>query len=66
MKNANYSSNSQYLSPWWRRGIVVILLLEFAVLLWITTGSYYRKLQPPVPEKVIDASGSLTIYRNRH
>jgi nitric oxide reductase subunit B len=59
MKKANYSSNSQYLSPWMRRGIVVILLLEFAVLLWITTGSYYRKLQPPVPEKVIDASGSL-------
>ena len=33
--------------------------MEFAVLLWITTGSYYRKVQPPVPEKVMDASGSL-------
>ena len=59
MKNANDSLNSQYLSPWWRRGIVVILLLEFTVLLWITTGNYYRKVQPPVPEKVIDTSGSI-------
>lgn len=59
MENSNSVLQNQSLSPWWRRGLVFILLIEFAVLLWVTTGSYYRKIQPPVPGKVTDASGSL-------
>ena len=57
MENINDSSQNQKLSPWWRRGLAIILLLEFAVLLWVTTGNYYRNSKPPVPEKVIDKTG---------
>jgi len=57
MQNSNDNSNNQNLSLWWRRGLVLILLLEFAVLIWVTTGSFYRESQPPIPEKVLDRSG---------
>src|SRR5450759_2478569 len=59
MQNSNDASKNLYLSHWWRRGIVIILLLEFAVLIWVTTGSYYRNSKPPIPGKVIDGSGSV-------
>lgn len=57
MENSNDNLKNQNLSSWWRKGIVIILFVEFAVLLWVTTGTYYRKLQPPIPEKVLDNSG---------
>jgi nitric oxide reductase subunit B len=50
---------NRLLSPWWRRGVVIILILEFTVLIWVTTGSVYRRSMPPVPQKVIDASGAV-------
>jgi nitric oxide reductase subunit B len=59
MENFTGNAKNQNLSPWWRRGIAIILILKFIVLIWVTTGSYYRKSEPPVPEKVIDSSGSL-------
>ena len=64
MQSSNDTSKNQNLSHWWRRGIIIILLLEFAVLIWVTTGSYYRNSKPPVPEKVTDASGMVIIYRD--
>jgi len=57
MENSNDFSENKKLSPWWRRGLVVILLLEFATLIWVTMGSYYRNSQPPIPEKVVDSTG---------
>lgn len=57
MENSNDFSENKKLSPWWRRGLVVILLLEFATLIWVTTGNYYRNSQPPIPEKVVDSTG---------
>ena len=44
---------------WWRRSLIIIFVLEFAVLLWVTTGNYYRNSEPPIPENVIDSSGSV-------
>jgi nitric oxide reductase subunit B len=63
MQNLTDSSENQKLSVWWRRGIVMILLLEFAVLIWVTTGSYYRTLKPPIPEKVLDSTGLVVFTR---
>lgn len=63
MQNLNDNSKNQDLSPWWRRGIALIILLEFAVLIWVTTGSYYRKTEPPIPEKVLDNSGSVVFTK---
>jgi len=57
MQNSFDSPSNQSSSIWWRRGLAVILILEFAVLVWVTTGSYYRSSRPPVPESVIDNSG---------
>ena len=63
MQNLTDSSKNQNLSRWWIRGLVIILLLEFAVLIWVTTGSYYRTLKPPIPEKVIDSDGLIIFTR---
>jgi len=63
MQNFSESSKNQNLSVWWRRGIIIILLLEFAVLIWVTTGSYYTSLKPPVPEKVTDSTGYVIFTR---
>ncbi|MDP4240583.1 MAG: cbb3-type cytochrome c oxidase subunit I [Bacteroidota bacterium] len=57
MENSNDYPEDRKLSPWWRRGLVIILLLEFATLIWVTTGSYYRNSKPPIPEKVTDSNG---------
>ncbi|MDD4969468.1 MAG: cbb3-type cytochrome c oxidase subunit I [Paludibacter sp.] len=57
MENSNDYPENRKLSPWWRRGLVIILLLEFATLIWVTTGSYYRNSKPPIPEKVTDSTG---------
>lgn len=59
MKTKAERSANQNLSQWWRRALAIILLLEFAVLVWVTTGSYYKKSQPPVPDTVVDNSGSV-------
>lgn len=64
MQDSNDNSTNQNLSHWWRRGLVIILLFEFAVLIWVTTGNYYRKSQPPIPEKVIDNSGMVVFTGN--
>ena len=64
MNNFNSSPSDQELSKWWIRAIGLILIVEFAVLIWITTGSYYRNQQPPVPEKVISTDGTLIFSGN--
>lgn len=57
METSNDYYQDKKLSPWWRRGLVLILILEFATLIWVTMGSYYQKLQPPIPEMVMDSTG---------
>ncbi|MCG3181821.1 MAG: hypothetical protein BIFFINMI_04256 [Phycisphaerae bacterium] len=43
------------LSPWWRYGILLILLGGFAVLFWIAADSY--RIAPPIPARVVDPAG---------
>lgn len=64
MQNSNGILKNQALSQWWRRGIIIILLFEFAILLWVTTGSLYRNFKPPIPEKVIDNSGTVVFTKS--
>ncbi|MEJ2555064.1 MAG: cbb3-type cytochrome c oxidase subunit I [Anaerolineae bacterium] len=47
------------LSPWWRRGVLFILVLEFAVLIWIAANTYYSHVGPPIPDRVVDQSGNV-------
>ena len=50
---------NQGLSPWWRRGVFIILIVEFAVLIWVSTGTYFRNVGPPVPEAIADSAGTV-------
>src|SRR5665213_74416 len=44
------------LSPWWLRGIAVVMVLGFGVLGAITTLAYRNA--PPIPARVVDAQGA--------
>jgi nitric oxide reductase subunit B len=57
MKNLNSDPSETGLSVWWARAIGIILAVEFAVLIWITAGSYYRDHKPPVPEQAVGTDG---------
>lgn len=50
---------SEELSPWWRRGVLIIMAVEFSVLIWIAANTYYNRIAAPIPEKVVDQSGNL-------
>lgn len=54
---AGLNQEPEKLSPWWRRGVFIILLVEFALLIWVSTGTYLRNVGPPVPDQVVDSSG---------
>lgn len=56
-------SEQKKLSPWWKRGIGIILILEFAVLIWVTTGGNYQDQKPPIPEKVVDETGQVVFTK---
>jgi len=43
------------LSPWWRRSVVIIMIVCFAILIWVAVKSYEDA--PPIPGKVVDSSG---------
>ncbi len=47
----------EQLSVWWKRSVLLTVAVCFAVLIWVTTRSYTN--EPPIPEKVIDASGQV-------
>lgn len=59
MEIVSRESPDTSLSPWWRRGIILILILEFSILIWITVGSSFIKGVPPIPSKVVDSSGAV-------
>jgi nitric oxide reductase subunit B len=44
------------LSSGWRNAAILILILGFSVLIWLTAKSY--RDAPPIPEKVVDPSGT--------
>jgi nitric oxide reductase subunit B len=47
--------NPEVLSPWWRRSVVAIIIGCFTVLIWVAVRSYTDA--PPIPGRVVDASG---------
>jgi nitric oxide reductase subunit B len=54
---------SQTLSPWWRNSVILVLVIGFAVLIWIAIRAH--KDAPPIPEKVMGPSGE-TIFTREH
>ncbi|CAL1241184.1 nitric-oxide reductase large subunit [Candidatus Methylocalor cossyra] len=51
-----HDGSSATLSPAWGWGVVGVLVLGFAVLIWMTLRVYEDA--PPIPEKVVDAAGA--------
>ncbi len=50
---------TQKLSPWWRNSTIIVLVIGFAVLIWMAVMAH--KDAPPIPEKVVSPSGE-TIF----
>lgn len=50
---------AQSLSPWWRRSVVLTMLIGFSLLILVAVRSYENA--PPIPEQVIDTSGRVVI-----
>lgn len=50
------------LSPWWRRAAVITMVAGFAVLIWVTAMVYQDA--PPIPGRVITASGQTVFTRD--
>ncbi len=51
------SESKQSLSPWWRHGAILVMILGFSVLLIVTALTYTNA--PPVPRQVTDTSGKV-------
>ena len=52
---------SEKLSPWWRRSVIIVLVIGFAVLIWMSVRVYEDA--PPIPEKVVGPSGETIFTR---
>ena len=52
---------SEKLSPWWRRSVVLVLVIGFAILIWMAIRA--GEDAPPIPEKVVDPSGETIFTR---
>ena len=48
----------QSVSPWWRIGVLIALIVGFSVLLGMTVGAY--QAAPPIPDRIVGADGTVT------
>src|SRR4030067_3423403 len=54
--------SSEKLSAWWRRSVILVLIIGFSVLIWMSIMAY--KDAPPIPEKVVGPSGETIFTRD--
>ena len=47
---------SDRLSPWWRRAVLVVMVVGFSVLIYLTIKVHHEA--PPIPDQVVDANGA--------
>ncbi len=50
------------LSPWWRNSAIIVLIIGFAVLIWMAVNAH--RDAPPIPEKVVGPSGETIFTRD--
>jgi nitric oxide reductase subunit B len=53
------TSPTEHLSPWWRVGVLIAMIVGFSVLIGMTVNAY--QVAPPIPDKVVGADGT-TIF----
>jgi nitric oxide reductase subunit B len=49
------------LSPWWRNGVILVLVIGFTVLIWLAVRTYDGA--PPIPEKVLTPLGEIVFTK---
>ena len=54
--------DTEKLSPWWRNGVILVLIVGFSILIGLTVRSY--RDAPPVPDQVLDVSGNVVFTGN--
>src|SRR4051812_7275562 len=45
------------LSPWWRHALILVMIVGFSVLSFMTVKTYDNA--PPIPSRVVDAQGDI-------
>jgi nitric oxide reductase subunit B len=50
-------SDTQALSPWWRRSVAIVFVFGMAVLIFMSVQAY--RYAPPIPEHVVDTAGKI-------
>ena len=48
---------SERFSPWWRYGVLIVFIVGFGVLIWVSATAY--KVAPPIPDRVVDPGGAV-------
>ena len=48
-------SATESLSLWWRNSVILVMIIGFSILIWITVRAYLDA--PPIPEKVVSTIG---------
>jgi nitric oxide reductase subunit B len=56
---ASQDSLTEMLSPWWRHAVILIMIMGFSILVWLSARTY--KDAPPIPDRVLSSSGE-TIF----
>ncbi len=59
MTTTSASYSYQSVSPWWRFGVLIALIIGFSVLIGMTISAY--QFAPPIPDNVVSTNGS-TIF----
>ncbi len=49
------------LSPWWRHSVIIVMVVGFTILIWLSVRSYSDA--PPVPADVLDHTGQRLFTR---
>ncbi len=52
-------SAGEPLSLWWKRSVILTLIVCFTVLIWLAAKGY--RDAPPIPEKIVTQAGQLII-----
>ncbi len=50
---------SETLSPWWRHTVIIVMIVGFTILIWLSVRTYSDA--PPIPVAVASTSGK-TIF----
>jgi nitric oxide reductase subunit B len=56
---ANTTFRTEMVSPWWRTGVLIAMIVGFSILIGMTVNAY--QVAPPIPAKVVDENGT-TIF----